>query len=91
MDEPNLSYEEAMQGLVDLFTEGPVPTKPPYRRYVLEFIDGKPIFRRDADEFEMAFDEAIKEIFELDSDGDKIVPQKLAKQFSDRSRRDEPS
>ena len=32
-------------------------------------------------EFEVAFDEAIKEIFGPDPDGDEIVPHKLAKLF----------
>ena len=87
MDEPELSYQDAMQDLADLFSVGPIPTKLPYRRYVLELIDGKPTFRRDVDEIELAVEDAINEASGPDhaNDGNNIVPKKLAEQFPGRS------
>lgn len=86
-----LTPEEGLQGLADLFGKDPVPTcKTERRRYVLEYEDGEPVFRSaeirsepvlPPSEFEVAFDEAIKEIFGPDPDGDEIVPHKLAKLF----------
>ena len=75
------------------------PTAPPTRgrrKYVLEYLDGEPVFRLvempskpvlPRDEIEVALDEVMVELFGPDPDGNEIVPQKLAKLFPTRSNR----
>ena len=66
------------------------------RKYVLEYLDGEPVFRLvempskpvlPRDEIEVALDEVMVELFGPDPDGNKIVPQKLAKLFPGHSNR----
>jgi len=88
MDEPKPTAEEGMQALADLFSNGVNPCKNSGRTYVLEFKDGYLVFRRD--EFCLIFDEALNATFgpEPENNGDEIVPQKLARLFPGRSRRE---
>ena len=60
------------------------------RKYVLEYQDGEPVFRLaempskptlPRDEFDVFFDALMTELFGRDSDGNEIVPQKLAELF----------
>jgi hypothetical protein len=85
MNDRELTLEEAMQGLAELFSQGPDAPKRRYRKYLLEYQDGKPVFRNDEldsevdlarDAIELAFDEVVNEMF-----GEDIVPQKLATLF----------
>jgi hypothetical protein len=64
--------------------EDPSVPKRRCRKYVLEHLNGEPVFRLAAlprDEFDVAFDEVMAELFGPTSDGNEIVPQKLAKLF----------
>lgn len=84
MADHELTVEESLRALDELFRcdDVSVPNRR-CRRYVLEFHDGKPVFRstdngRDLprSEDELAIDRIFEEEF-----GDDIVPQKLAKLF----------
>ena len=91
MDERESKYEEAIQRLAELFSDDPsAPPTRGRRKYVLEYLDGEPVFRLaempnkpalPRDEIEVALDEVMVELFGPDPDGNEIVPQKLAKQF----------
>jgi hypothetical protein len=90
--------EEGFRRLHELFGSDD-PSAPPTRtcrKYVLEHQEGEPIFRLaempskptlPRNEFEVAFDEVMMELFGPDPDGDEIVPQKLAKLFPGRPNR----
>jgi hypothetical protein len=88
--------EEGLRLLDELFGSDD-PSAPPTRgrsKYVLEYLDGEPVFRLaerpskptlPRDEIDVAFDEAMAELFGPDPDGNEIVPQKLAKLFPGRT------
>ena len=92
MPDHDQTYEESLQALDELFGAED-PSAPPTRgrrKYVLEYLDGEPVFRLvempskpvlPRDEIEVALDEVMVELFGPDPDGDEIVPQKLAKLF----------
>ena len=88
MGEPNPTAEEGMKALADLFSNGVNPCKSSGRTYVLELKDGKLVFRRD--EICLAIENAINQVYGLkpDYEAEGIVPQKLARLFPARSRRD---
>jgi hypothetical protein len=83
--EPSVTAHEAMRALTEVFSK-PNMNNTNRRTYVLELEDGEPVFRRD--EFCLAFDSAMDEMFgsKGDDDGDDIVPQKLSKLFPGRRR-----
>jgi hypothetical protein len=95
MADHELTPEEALRGLAELFSDDPsAPPTRTCRKYVLEYLDGEPVFRLvdmpskptlPRDEIEVALDEVMVELFGPDPDGDEIVPQKLAKLFPGRS------
>ncbi len=90
MDKPKHTPDEAdkaMQALFELFSNLPNTNNINRRKYVFELEDGEPVFRRD--ETDLAFDKIFDKVCgpNPNSDGDEIVPQKLAKQFPGRSRR----
>jgi hypothetical protein len=96
MDERESEYEEAIQRLAEIFSNLPSAPKRRCRKYFLEYPDGEPVFRlaempskptAPRHEFDVIFDEVMVELFGPDPDGDEIVPQKLAKLFPGRSRR----
>jgi hypothetical protein len=97
MDERELTYEEAIRRLTELFSDDPsAPPTRTCRKYFLENQDGEPVFRLaempgkptlPRSEIEVVFDEVMLELFGPDPDGDEIVPQKQAKLFPGRSRR----
>jgi hypothetical protein len=84
MSDEDLTLEEALQGLHELF--GSQDSSVPARRcrtYVLELASGNPVFRlADSDyqvsrsEIETMVDQIIEEV-----SGDDIVPMKLARLF----------
>ena len=84
MADHELTYEEALQGLNELFgsTEAAAPARS-FRKYVLEYQDGEPTFQPvpPRSELDVIFDEVVSELFGPDTDGDEIVPLKLAKLF----------
>ena len=91
-----LTPEEAFRTLAELFADDPsAPPNRGCRKYVLEYQDSEPVFRLaevpkpalPRDEFDVAFDELMVELFGPDPDGNEIVPQKLAKLFPPSSRR----
>jgi hypothetical protein len=98
MADHELTPEEGLRLLDELFGSED-PNAPPTRgrrKYVLEHLDGEPVFRLaevsnkpalPRDEFDVAFDEVMAELFGPDPDGNEIVPQKLAKLFPGRSNR----
>jgi hypothetical protein len=98
MADHQLTPEEGLRLLDELFGSED-PSAPPTRgrrKYLLEYRDGEPVFRLaeasnkpalPPDEFDVAFDEVMAELFGPDPDGDEIVPQKLAKLFPGRSNR----
>jgi hypothetical protein len=75
---------EGLRELNELF--GSDPSEPPSRgcsKYVLDYLDGEPVFRRAdsrpvpaRDEIELALDQIIDEVFDND-----VVPRKLAYLF----------
>ena len=77
MADHELTPEESLRLLDELFggEDGSVP-KRRCRKYVLDYLNGKPAFR-----FAEWFDELMMELFGPDPDGDEIVPQKLAQIF----------
>ena len=78
------TYEESLQALDELFGgEDPSVPKRRCRKYVLEYQDGEPVFRfaKTRSELDVLFDDLMTELFGPDSDGNEIVPQKLAKLF----------
>jgi hypothetical protein len=91
MADHELTTEEAFRTLAELFADDPsAPPTRTHRKYVLEYQDGEPVFRLvevpnapvpPRDEFDVAFDELMVELFGPDPDGNEIVPQKLAKLF----------
>ncbi len=83
--EPSITAHEAMLALTEIFSK-PNMNNTNRRTYVIELEDGEPVFRRD--EFCLAFDTAMDEMFgpEADNDGDDIVPQKLSRIFPGRRR-----
>ena len=92
MADHELTPEEGLRLLDELFGYED-PNAPPTRgrrKYVLEYLDGEPVFRLvempskpvlPRDEIEVALDEVMVELFGPDPDGNEIVPQKLAKLF----------
>ena len=79
-----LTPDEAVRALAELFSSLPSAPNRRCRKYVLEREDGELLFRLvkiPRDEIDLAFDEVMAELFGPDSDGDEIVPQKLAKLF----------
>jgi hypothetical protein len=84
--ETSLTAHEAMLALTEIFSNLPNRNNTNRRTYVLELEGGEPVFRRD--EFCLAFDSALNEVFgpKADNDGDDIVPQKLSKLFPGRRR-----
>jgi hypothetical protein len=91
MVDHELTYEEALQGLNELFGGAKAPPTRSSRKYVLEYQDGEPVFRfaqivsshstLPRSELDVAFDEVIVELFGPDPDGGEIVPEKLAEHF----------
>ena len=91
----DLTPEEGLQLLDELFGAKD-PSAPPTRtrrKYVLEYQDGQPVFRfaeiksetvLPRSEWDVFWDDLMAELFGPDSDGDEIVPQKLAKLFPGR-------
>ena len=70
--------DKAMQALVELFSKPKKTFKGRGRRYELELVSGKPTFRRDA------IDLLLEDVYgPTHDDGNDIVPEKLAKIFSD--------
>jgi hypothetical protein len=84
-DEPSVTAHEAMLALTEIFSK-PNMNNTNRRTYVLGLEDGEPVLRRD--EFCLAFDTAMDEMFgpKADNDGDDIVPQKLSRIFPGRRR-----
>jgi hypothetical protein len=93
MADHELSPEEGLQLLHELFgsvDHSALPTRG-CRKYVLEFRHGEPVFRfadmlsnKSApmrDGLEVWFVDLMTELFGPDSDGNEIVPEKLAKRF----------
>lgn len=83
----DLSFEEAVQGLVDLFNSLPWRPNRCHRKYVLRSENGNLVFRfahernkplPPRDEIELAVDQAIDDLFREENE---IVPRKLAKSF----------
>jgi hypothetical protein len=81
--------------LAELFSNLPSAPSRRCRKYVLEYLDGEPVFRLaeapskstlPRDEIEVVFDEMMVELFGPDPDGNEIVPQKLAKLFPGNAR-----
>lgn len=72
--------DKAFQALFEIFSKS-VPCSG--RTYVLELVDGAPVFRRD--EIDLLIENAIIDACgPADEDrGDDIVPEKLAKLFPD--------
>jgi len=84
MDEPKCAAEEATHALADLFTRMMRPCKSSGCRYLLDWVEGQPVFRRD--EKDLAIEEAINDAYGKAEDrGDEIVPWKLASSFPDPS------
>jgi hypothetical protein len=90
MADHELTPEEAIRGLAELFSNLPSAPKRRCRKYFLEYQDGEPVFRLaetpskpalPRDEIEVAFYEVMMELFRPDPDGNEIVPQKLAKLY----------
>jgi hypothetical protein len=81
MDDSKHIPDEAMQTLFELFSKGHDPCKSSGRKYVLEFENDRPVFRRH--ELCLAFEDALNAIYgpNAGNNGNDIVPQKLAKQF----------
>ena len=85
MTDHELTPEEGFRRLHELFGAED-PSAPPtrtHRKYVLEYADGKPVFRRADSQPALARDEielALDQIFDREL-GNDIVPQKLAKLF----------
>jgi hypothetical protein len=87
MDEPELTPDEAMRALAKLFCELPPAPKRLYRRYILEYEDGKPVFRNEEmrsepvlqrDEFDFLIDQIIDELYEPDPERDGDVLESTA-------------
>jgi hypothetical protein len=70
--------DQAWQALFEIFSKSAVRSG---RTYVLELVNGAPVFSRE--EVDLLIDNAILEIYgPPDEDrGDNIVPEKLAKRF----------
>jgi hypothetical protein len=95
MADHELTPDEAFRALGELFSKLPSPPNRGCRKYVLEYQDGKPVFRLaeapnkltlPRDEFDLMFDEVMAELFGPDRDGDEIVPQKLGQTISRTAR-----
>ena len=72
--------DDAFQALWKIFSKPMKRFKGCGRTYVLEFIAGQPVFRRD--EIELMIDDAITKVYGPAGDrGDDIVPKKLAAHF----------
>ena len=78
--------DEAFRALAELFSNLPSAPSRRCRKYVLENLDGEPVFRLAdnpskptpaRDEIGVALDEVMLELFGPDPDGNEIVPQKL--------------
>jgi hypothetical protein len=91
MADHELTPDEAIRGLAELFSNLPSAPKRRCRKYFLEYQDGEPVFRLaeipskpslPRDDFDVIFDEVMIELFGSDPNGDEIVPQKLAKLFT---------
>ena len=91
-----LTPEEGFRLLDEVFGAED-PSAPPtrtHRKYVLEYQDRQPVFRfaeikggtaLPRSELDVFWDDLMVELFGPDSDGNEIVPQKLAKLFPGRS------
>src|SRR6266480_6337184 len=96
MADHELTPDEAARALAEIFSNLPSAPKRRSRKYLFEYQDGEPVFRLadmpskptiPRDEIDVVFDEMMVELFGPDTDGDEIVPQKLAKLFPGSHRR----
>jgi hypothetical protein len=85
MADPESTSEDGFRILHELFGSED-PSAPPTRgcrKYVFEYLDGEPVFRRADSHLALARDEidlALDQIFDEEL-GNEIVPQKLANVF----------
>ena len=93
MDEPKPTPDDPVSVLATLFGEPDNEPTRGCRKYVLEYQDGEPVFRRIGDdpaiercEIARVIDQTIDELC-----GNDIVPQKLATHFPGRPIRRNPS
>ena len=92
MADHELSSEDGFRRLHELFgsDDASAPPTRTCRKYVLEYLDGEPVFRLaempskptlPRNEIDVVFDEVMAELFGPDPEGNEIVAQKLAKLF----------
>lgn len=74
--------DKAFQALYEIFSQPRDPCKGCGRKYVLEFVAGRLVFRRD--EIDLIFETVFEEAFPSgEESGNEIVPEKLARFFPD--------
>jgi len=78
---PDLSPDDALRALSELFSKMPKRPNLNGKQYILEFKNGLLIFRRD--EVSQMLDEIFDEVLgnSEDPEADEIVPEKLARMF----------